>query len=236
MAYKQVNSGTIIGSIIERFNIDYGDFIPRTPNWIHKAMASMGIYESLIDDIVNGQIIDYKAAIPDECLLLNGITYLGLRLPRLDRINEGTTDDMSSLTHNDFKYQLTNNGYIITTFKSCDLGDIKFYIKKLATELDSTTKLYFPLIPDSEDLITALEWYILKRLLERGHKVGNFSLSVNNEYLNPGIAWDKYKKIAESAIRPIDPDEREQISRIHRSFLVNRNYYSNDALNTKSLI
>jgi len=141
---------------------------------------------------------------------------------------------MAELAHGEYKYEVDNNGYIITSFESCDSGDLKFYIKKLPSELDTTTNLYFPLIPDDEDLITALEWYILKRLLERGHKVNNYSLSVNNEHLNPALAWDIWRKKAISSISSIDPDEREQISKVTRTFIQNANYYDTDALNIET--
>lgn len=235
MIYKQINSGIVIGSIFERFNIDYSGFVSRVPNWIHRAMGEMNIFVSLINKTVPATVVNYKADLPETCKLLRGISYLGFRLPRVERINEGVDDDMPNLIHDKFKYELTNNGSIITSFESCDLGDLKFYIKEVPSELDSKTSLYFPLIPDDDTLLTALEWYILRRLLERGHKVGEFSLSKNNIYLNPAMAWDTWRKKAENSVGSIDPDEREQISRIKRTMIQDYNYYTGDAININSI-
>ena len=108
------------------------------------------------------------------------------------------------------------------------------YYKKLPVELDTTTSLYFPLIPDDQNLIEALEWYILKRLLERGHKVREFSLTANSEYLNPGIAWDKYKLRARNSVLGMDLDERNEISNMIRTFLYDKNYHTSGSFNFKA--
>lgn len=217
--------------MFDRFNVDYSGFIHRIPKWVFSAIRELDIFVSLVNETVDGEVADYKCAIPDNTKVLMGISYLGSRLPRTEEINMKTNDESSKLAYDYHSYTLDNNGYIITTFEECDLGELKFYIKKVNTELDTDTNIYFPLIPDNEDLITALEWYILKRLLERGHKIREFSLSANNEYLNPAIAWDKWKHIARNSVARIDADTREELSRLQCTLLTNKYYYSTEQFN-----
>jgi hypothetical protein len=222
--------------MFERFNIDYSGFISRVPNWIHAAMRDLSIYSALLNKTSpDTTVVDaYKCAIPNDCKLLIGVSYLGLRLPRTDKLNQYVSDDMEMLIHSEHSYQPDNNGYIITTFETSEEGELKFYYKTLPVELDATTSLYFPLIPDDQNLIEALEWYILKRLLERGHKVREFSLTANNEYLNPAMAWDKHKLRARNSVLAMDLDERNEISNMIRTFLYDKNYYTSGSFNYKS--
>lgn len=235
MVYRQVSSKRLIGDMFDRFNIDYSGFISRVPNWIHKAMGELDMYQSLLDEALEVEVSEFKAVLPADCYLLLGISYLGTRLTRTDIINQKTNDYLDSLVASQYSYELNNNGYIITTLEECDAEDFIFYYKKLPVELDSTTSLYFPLIPDNSDLIVALEWYILRSLLERGHKIREYSLTANNLYINPAMAWDKYSKVAKNSVSSLDLDEREELSTQIRTFLTDRNYHMGGSFNNQNI-
>lgn len=234
MIYKLVNSKKIISKLFEDRNIDYSGFISRVPNWIFSAMSKLKIPMAYSNETVDGQIIDYKAVLPDECKILLGVSYMGYRLPRLNRINETVTDDMPNLVHTSLKYELNNNGYIIVNTEECDLGDLKFYIKKFPLTLDATTNLYFPLIPEDENLNEALSSYILMMLLQRGHRVNGLSLDGATPSRNPELRWLRDKKIAKNSINRLDIDEREKISKAMRTFLQDYNTYTQDSFNYKT--
>ena len=236
MIYKLVNSKIMIGKVFENRNIDYSGFISRVPNWIYSAMSKISIHMAYINETVDGTVVDYKCLIPDGTKILLGVSYKGFRLPRLGRINETVNDNMSSLVHDEYKYELDNNGYIITTFEECEAGELKFYIKKFPFELDTTTtNLYFPLIPDNEDLYTALEDYILMMLLQRGHKVHELSLEKTTIGSNPELAWNKHRRVAKNSVQRFDIDEREKVSKLMRSFLLDYNRYTKGAFNYKEI-
>ena len=228
MIYRQISSKVCIGRVFDRFNIDYEGFIPRVPNWIHSAMNEMNLPTAMISETVPLTVIDYKCPIPEETKILEAVMYEGWRLPRIDVINERDADNMEDLFHKWAKYELDNNGYIITTFET---GDIEMYIKKLPVELDDTTKLYFPLIPENESLLLALDIYLIKRLLERGHKVGTYTFNTNNQFLNPAMAWEIEKRKAINSIEEFDQDDREQVSEMIRTFLYNQHRYVTEAVN-----
>lgn len=235
MIYKLVNSKKVIGKIFEDRNIDYSGFISRVPSWIFAAMSKMNVPMAYTNETVDGTVTDYKALIPDTTKILLGVSYMGWRLPRLGRINETVTDDMPDLVHDSLKYELDNNGYIIVNFEECDAGELKFYIKKFPLELDTTTNLYFPLIPENEDLNEALTSYILMMLLQRGHKVHELSLDGVTEHKNPAMAWKVNKRIAKNSMNRLDKDGREQLSKMMRSFLQDYNNYTQGNFNYKKI-
>ncbi len=238
MIYKLVNSQKIIGRIMENYVIDYSDFISRTPNWIFSAMRLLHIVRGYQSRTIEATVSGYKCLLPSETKILLGVSYEGLRLPRLDVINERVSDDMQQLSHSEHKYELSRSGmsngdalgdgYIVTTFEE---GDIKFYIKAFPLVKDIESNLWFPLIPDIEEVYDALEQYILWKLLTRGHKLGELSLKSPNEFINPAIAWKIAKKVARNAATKMDTDEREQVSKDIRTFLVDYNFYTQGNFN-----
>jgi hypothetical protein len=232
MVYNNISSKVCIARGFDRFNIDYSGFVGRVPSWIFSAMYELDLYLALKNETVTGTVVDYKCAIPPQTKILEGVGYEGFRLYRLGGINEQNSTNMANLMSLNYKYELAD-GYIITTFET---GTVTFYIKSLPVELDSNLKLYFPLVPNDENVLNALDWYILKRLLERNHSIVPYSLKENNEFTNPAIAWEKAKKIARNSIITIDNDERHHMSMMIRSFIQDYDYYNSTGFNPNSII
>ena len=95
--------------------------------------------------------------------------------------------------------------------------------------------IWFPMIPNNPKVIDAIEKYLLMRILLKGYKITELSLKDNNEYTNPGIAWDIMKRKAENSEIIIDVNEREEISKTIRTFLYDNDvYYNRDFNNTQA--
>ena len=233
MIYNKVNSKIIIARIFDSYNLDYTGFVPRVPAWLYQALRFIRVSDQLNASIVIGTVVDYKCAIPAETYELVAVSYNGFRLPRIDVLNENVSTDMINLTHPMYKYQLDNNGNIITTFAT---GTIKFYIKSFPSELDTNTGLYFPLIADNEDLFDALEKYVLLKIIQRGHNINGLSLRENNEFTNPGIAWKIAKKRATNSLMSFDNDDREIVSQLIRTLVVDYDNYVNGVFNNTNLV
>jgi len=223
MNYKKINSKIIIANLFDDYNIDYGGFIQLIPSWIYRALREIRVTSNLIPSIELGTVVGYKCAIPTTTQELIAVSYNGLRLPRIDVINESVPDDMANLTHPIEKYQLDDNGNIITTFET---GSIKFYIKSYPSELDTTTGLYFPLIADDEELINAISNYVLSKILGRGHTITGLSLRENNPFTNPRLAWEQSKPKARNSLMTIDDDDRHIMSILTRNFIADYNRYN----------
>jgi len=226
MAYTKINSKVCVARIYDRFHVTYSDWVSRTPNWINSAIANIGAYPQLdrADPVVI-TIVDYKAAIPTDAKLLEAVIYNGVRIPRVDRINTGNTTNLENTSGLIYSYQLDNNGYIYTTFTD---EDITLYYRELPVSLDATTGMYFPIIPDNEHLLEAIDFYLITRIVQRGHKVEGYTLNGATRLTNPALAWEHYRKIARSKIQPLDDEELHQISNLMGTFLINTNKYYND--------
>jgi len=231
MIYNQISSDVCIARVFDRFNIEYSGFIARVPNWIFQAMGELDIYQAFSDYKVSATIESYKVQIPLQTKEIMAVEYDGLRLRRIDAINN-IEGNQTLLYHPVGTYQISN-GYIITSFEE---GEIIFYIKAFPVVLNTNLNLYFPSIPNNEDVLIALDWYMLKRLLERGHIVYGYSLKENNEFTNPALAWEKWKKIARNSVIHIDSDERSAISNMLKTFIQNYNFRNNQEFNHNKII
>lgn len=240
MVYKLVSSQQIIGRVFERYVIDYSDFISRVPNWVFSALRELNIYTGYIPKQIPATVAEYKCVIPSEVKILDGVEYMGRRLPRMHKMNEYVPDSMPTRLHDTEKYDIAagtdanaiGDGYIITTFED---GDIIFHTRCMPLVKDKLSNLWFPLIPDVEEVKNALDMFIIMRLLYRGHKVGEFSLKENNPYLNPALWWDTIgKKSARNAATRMDLDEREALSKDIRTFIQDYNNYTDVHFNPES--
>ena len=67
----------------------------------------------------------------------------------------------------------------------------------------------------------------------RGHKVGEFTLKSNSPVVNPNplIAWQQSKKGIRNSINKFDADELNKYSEIRRTFIMNYDYFFEEAFN-----
>lgn len=220
MIYEYVSSKVVIARTLDDYAIDYTGFISRVPYWIDSALKELGSFYNTVKRQETKTITDYKCELPLNVSTVRAVTYLGYRLKRLDVINYSEDTDMDMLLHPDQGYEISNGEYIITTFSA---GEVTIFYKALPVELDTVSGLYFPLIPNNEDLIAGLSNYILAKILTRGHKVREFSISANNEFLNPALYWKNHKQAIRNRLAQFDLDDRENISQMIRTFLVDFN-------------
>lgn len=80
----------------------------------------------------------------------------------------------------------------------------------VATYFDEYFNDEVPYVCDNGDLLEALSWYILYKMLSRGYKHQVFSLTANNE-LNPYKMWMSLKDKAAASVKVDlrDPDKNE---------------------------
>jgi hypothetical protein len=221
MIYTYISSKICIARVFDKFNINYSGFINRVPNWIYEAMSKLDIPMSLHKTVITGSVVDFKCPIPPQTKNLKAVVYDNQILPVINDTSINNNIDL--FTHSSEKYELSN-GYIVTTFET---GEVLFHIESLPVEFDTHNRIYFPLIPNNEELLEALDNYILLRLLQRGHKVYNYSLSDNNPFTNPGIAWIQAIPIVRNNIAKLNGDERYDISMLVRSFIDNYSFRPN---------
>jgi hypothetical protein len=227
MTGKLISSKVCIARIFDRYNIDYSGFIPRIPNWVYSCLREIDAIQSLVDISETCEVIDNRCALPYRISELVAVSYEGFRLPNIESINTKSAEGINSVIHSRDGYERSGN-YILTTFET---GNIVLYYKAFPIEFDVKLKVYFPLIEDNEDLLVALDWYLLKSILGRGHIVPGFSLKDNNEFTNPALAFEKSKKITRNSLLHISSELRHHINTTISKFLSSRTYYSNTEFN-----
>lgn len=225
---RHINSKICIARAYDAFNIDYNEWESRAPFWIASALREVNVPKILTFETVDAEVEEYKCDFPDNAQHIRGVSYLGYRLPRISRVNEASYSDMPDLYHDIAKYDIHPSGYLYFTIEE---GDVKIYITKIASEDDKETGLCYPLVPDNEALLKAIDYYILLRIIQRGHNVPGYSLRDANPYTNPAQLWDRQMKKARNSLGAMSKEEREKVSKLQRSFLINSDRWSDVEFN-----
>lgn len=231
--YKKVNSKKVVARVLNNYQIDKSDWLGRAPEWINEAIGKLNMYMGLTDaSPLDIEIEDYTGTLPCNLAKIEAVEYDGYRMPRRSVINTKTASKIENLSSvPQYYYDILDDGTIVTSLEE---GTITLYWKKLPIELDELSGLYYPLVIDNEFVLSAIENYLILSIVRRGYKVGDFSLSLNNEYLNPAMMWEKSIKAARNSVIIRDVDERQEISEMIRTFLVNSDAYYNEYFNNSN--
>lgn len=164
-----------------------------------------------LDKVQELELNDYRAELPCDLIHLKGVEYnncnnfasgLALRYAS-DNFH---VDNKSSL---EATYTL-QKGYIVTSIED---GYIRIAYKAVALDEDG-----YPLIPDEEKVLLAVEYFILHRYLEPFWMMGKITDKVF-QYIRQQRDW--YVGAADSTMRAITPDQYETmvngINRLIRS-------------------
>lgn len=239
MVYKYISTNNIISKVKRDYNINYTDWVYLSVEWIAECLSQLDIKIHLQLAKEEITVNNYRCNLPCDLELLLGIEYNGQRLHRnniVSRQNRNRNTNISLITDDVFednelileRYNTIllddNNSYMITGNNvlefSFETGDIIVYYKTLPTELDTAYNIKFPLIPDNANLIECISWYIMCKILSRGHIHPVFT------YKDALAMYDKYVGKAKSSLNRLDSDEKECHSRLWQSF-INVNYYNN---------
>jgi len=231
--YQKVNSKKVIARVLNNYQIDKTDWLGRAPEWINEAIGKLNMYMGLTDkDPLDITITDYFGDLPCALAKIEAVEYSGYRLPRRSVINQKDATKLAGLNSlPQHSYDITDDKRIVTTL---DSGTITLYWKELPISLDEDSGLYYPLVIDNEQVLTAIENYLIFSIVRRGYKVGEYSLKVNNEYLNPAMMWEKSIKAARNSVILQDVDEIQEVSEMMRTFLTNTDAYYNEYFNNSN--
>ncbi len=238
MTYENITSRVFIARLENNFNIDYSDHHARVAEWVAQAIGLLKIPVALSTGRKCIQVIDHRAKLPCDIKLIEAISYKGSRIQDLSHIINGNSNcDLDSNQSNSEPlinyYQKLGNGWISTSFANADAKDFIIYYKHLAVEYDDQAKVYYPIIPNSEPLLDAIDYFLLMRILQRGHVHSTYNIGSPNAVINPMLIWESKKKQARCGITVIDPDTRKQLSIILSSIALNPDAYYNQFFNNK---
>jgi hypothetical protein len=201
MTYTYINSKYLIPEIYSYFNVQSSEWENRFPYWIADAMNGMSVYTAYTEASQEVDVVEWMAKIPAICKRIRSIFAEHCKLEFNDLGYEGRFLQPC-------EYSL-NGGYVNVPFEN---GKITIFMDALPIEEDCETGIFYPLIPDVEELKIALRLYVMKNILMRGYKHPVLDLNANNEYTNPALAFDKQKRKAIIACGTLNMDARTRIS------------------------
>ena len=214
MNYQLISANSVIAKIENDFSIDYADWIPRVGIWLNDALSHMEIVTAYEEQSFPLEVDDYHVELPNVSIVdikrILGISYNDEWLIRLNVIKPIRQPSIRLFNQSRETYNV-KNGYITTSFKS---GSIILYVDVPAIEYDELRQIYLPKIPNNDNIVLALEWYLLYCILRRGHKHPVYSLDSSNPITNPYLMWEKYRKLGKNSLCKFDPEERAEITRL----------------------
>lgn len=224
MNYQLVSCNEIIARVDNNFDIDYSDWITRAPLWIADALALMKTTQAYEETSIDLSVIDYHVELPNvanyDIKRILGVVYEDQLLTRIKTLNPiRQSSILLNLSKSSETYSI-KNGYIITSFQE---GTITLYCEIPAIEYDELRMVYLPKIPNNEIAKQAIEWYLVYCMLRKGHKHPTYFLDSNNPITNPYLMWENLKKKARNSLGECDPEQREELSKILRNFVIDRN-------------
>lgn len=228
MTINYVSGKTCIGRLYDRFPIDFNGWEVRAAYWISQGLKRLDIPLIVTPETIPGELVEYKCKIPTKTAYIRAISWNGYRIKRIKKINNDPVEDLPILYDSEYWYDLTTDGYIISNLEE---GDIKIYVYKYIEEFDAETNVWYPKVPDDEFVLESLDWYLLSRLLQRGHSIKGYSLSDNNKFTNPSLAFEMSLKAARNSINTMSADEYYTISKINRTLLIDYNNYTQGEYN-----
>ena len=234
--YQLTSAKEILARIENNFDIDYSDWVTRAPLWIADALDQMQLVSAYEDTYIDLAASDHIVMLPDniptDIRRILGIEYNGSLIRRLNNINPIKQPQVNS-EYNSLETYSIKNGYIITSFIE---SSIRLYYQAPAIEYDGELMVYLPKVPINSVIQGAIEWYIIYCILRRGHKHPQFSLDSKNPLTNPYSMWEVEKKKAKNIASAGDSEDRAEMSRLIRTFIIDTDRPINEDFRNESRI
>lgn len=213
----------LIAKIDNDFNISESDWIPRVAAWTIDALSQMQVLpmerkrrklevsnriaqfpctinakELRVFDKNGCEIPELNSnnscgcnssrkSIPQEIAIIDDTNKTGINFMQVGRV-------VSSNSHN---FVLDGNNIEL----NFDTDEIEVETYETATYFDDYYQCDVPYIYDDGLLLEALAWYVMFKYLSRGSKHTVYSLTTNNQYLNPFVQWQLLKPKATSSVK-----------------------------------
>lgn len=213
----------LIAKIDNDFNISESDWIPRVAAWTIDALSQMQVLpmerkrrklevsnriaqfpctinakELKVFDKNGCEISELNSNnscgcnssrknIPQEIAIIDDTNKTGINFMQVGRV-------VSSNSHN---FVLDGNNIEL----NFDTDEIEVETYETATYFDDYYQCDVPYIYDNGLLLEALAWYVMFKYLSRGSKHTVYSLTTNNQYLNPFIQWQLLKPKAAASVK-----------------------------------
>ena len=213
----------LIAKIDNDFNISESDWIPRVAAWTIDALSQMQVLpmerkrrklevsnriaqfpctinakELRVFDKNGCEIPELNSnnscgcnssrkSIPQEIAIIDDTNKTGINFMQVGRV----------VSSNSYNFVLDGNNIEL----NFDTDEIEVETYETATYFDDYYQCDVPYIYDDGLLLEALAWYVMFKYLSRGSKHTVYSLTTNNQYLNPFVQWQLLKPKATASVK-----------------------------------
>lgn len=238
MIYSRIDARVCIARIYDRFPVKSTAWEDACIRFVYSATRQLAIPS--VYPIISATLttVDNVAALPDGLESIYCVSVNGSRIESIDAGNFKAAADVANvIEHNaqGVSYGLNNNGEImfVGTAKFIDEADKKiyYYASNSDGERSVTDTMY---IPNNEELLEYLDWYILLRIMQKGTKIEGYGFSVN-EYTNPAIQVKIAAKSARNSLSKLDRDAMYRVM-VQKTSMLNSmdRYFITDYIDTRS--
>lgn len=227
---KIISSKEVIAKTIKRFNLIKSDWIPYAGEMINTAMRLMQIRLQLEYNAIQLEVANYRVELPCDFYTLIAVEYNGYKINETTKINYKRSfyDDANidvttaniNIDNDGVQYKIANNYLHLIGKKE---ATIILHYNIIPKEFDEELNVYFPCIPDVEQLKEALSWYIFKELLLSGE--------FKHTEINWQIAEQKWNILypqAQNACKNMTFDERMNTAKLLNDIIPNTNINNTD--------
>lgn len=188
MTYREISSEVVVAKIENDYDVTgVTDWVTRVGEWIADAMAIIDMPLSYrMMEPYEMTIVARKGKLPCNVERVLYITKDGKAMSYITdgAMRQPNADiEISGM----YYYEYTRSGHIITNFNS---GTVYVYYRGLNTAYNPISKMHYPYVPYNRVLLKALEAYVIHAILIKGGTVTGQSLSNNNPFTNPALAWE----------------------------------------------
>lgn len=215
---RAVPCDRVIAKVFRDFRPNNSSWTSDAIEWIGEAINAIGAYYSYSELVMCLQVKGYSAPLPCKIEQLNGIKYRDMRLSRCDGVqNVDTCHHTSNLPMCKDECYSLNPSYIKTSFEE---GELTLYYIGIPLDCNG-----FPLVPDEYEYMEALVWYIVSRMILRGHTLNGITF----EYAD--ARWEAFIPKARNSVDFPDIDDMELFMRNWNSLLLDtgkvRRFFNN---------
>ena len=196
------------------FNMDSANFISYISYYALNAIEDMEMVDVYKNVIVKGNVPEngyYN--IPEEIDRIDTIYGDGIRLVR--SLTPTTLRDPSNQIRG--WYEIEGNNMIRLAPGTSTIEILGYTLSKSTVQIETplgAVVTFFPNINRDYKVIRAVELFIMRSLIERGYKHPILSLEKNNEFVNPGLAYNTFKKRARNSCNAISKDGKEALTKL----------------------
>lgn len=220
MVYNWIDGSIIIADVIDRFNIETTDWIPRIGYWIENGLADLKLLPTSPTQCKVVSAKDFMVELPIPLKSITAIKVEDTRIESSEQIVKGGTNDS-------LFYSNVGRGYIRleTDNEYFRDVDVTIYYKGFKTIFNKDIHIEIPEIPDKAIIIEALSYYVFKNILSRGYIHPVYNLSGGDPFLNVNIIYrgqngkGGLRKKAMIEAKTMNEDTREYVSKRLRTFL-----------------